>query len=154
MPQLRRIIESGFHEFHNAMEVRSENYAALESELARYNDFTSRACYTWQKGRGLVRTDMAYLVLPHTHTLELALAYISRCNHFGIYLFEGLVDEFKVVSTWYYLRKFVADRSINRKILIFAGAGLRVPEHMQEFFSVHEFQPMLKPMTLSNIRCA
>lgn len=138
MSALRRIIETAFHEFHNAIELPCDDYAGLEAELVRYNDFTSRACYTWKKGRGLSRIDMAHMVLPNTGTLEQALAHIQRCNHFGIYLFEGVADEFKVVSTWPTLRKFVADRTINRKIMLFAGTNLRVPDHMSELFIKHE----------------
>lgn len=158
MSALRRIIETAFHEFHNAVELPCEDYAGLEAELTRYNDFTSRACYTWKKGRGLARIDMAHMVLPNTGTLEQALAHIQRCNHFGIYLFEGVADEFKVVSTWATLRKFVADRSINRKIMMFAGAGLRVPDHMSELFLQQEVTIAAKsaerPCLSNNLRYA
>lgn len=154
MSQFRHIIDSAIANNQNALDLRCNNLEELLGELSRYNDFTSRASYVWQRGRGLYRIDMPYLVTPNTATFESALAHIQRSNHFGLYLFDGIVDEFKVVSTWASLRKFVADRSANRKVLLFSGTGLRVPDHMSNLFARAELQFAAKPVVAVTARCA
>ncbi len=154
MSQFRHLVDSAIASHHNAIDLRCNNIESLLSEYSKYHDFTARACYVWQRGRGLYRIDMPYLVVPNTVSFENALAHIQRCNHFGIYLFEGVVDEFKLVSTWATLRKFVADRSANRKILMFSGTGLRTPDHMADLFTRAELQFAIKPAAATTVRCA
>ncbi len=144
MSRFRHIVDSAITNLQNAVELRCTNLDALLDEFSHYNDFTSRACYVWKRGSGLYRIDMPYLVTPNTATFENALAHIQRSHHFGVYLFDGIVDEFKVVASWANLRKFVADRSANRKILLFSGSGLRVPDHMANLFVRHELELITK----------
>lgn len=134
MSSLRQVIETAIAEGRNAVDVREANVPAIRDALSRYNDFTSRACYTWQASRGLARVDLAHIATPNTASFESALKRLDATPHFGIYLFENVRDEFKVVSSWSLLRKLVANMSAQRKIMLFAGEGLALPDHMQDLF--------------------
>lgn len=134
MSNLRNMLEMALSAGHNALDLHCDQTAVLRDELIRYNDFTSRACYVWQPGQGLSRIDMPHIVVPNTASFEQALQHIVNRPHFAIYLFENLCDEFKIVSTWALLRRLVADRSPQRKLLVFGGNGLSVPEHMKGLF--------------------
>ena len=134
MSNLRNMLEMALSAGHNALDLHCDNTALLRDELLRYNDFTSRACYVWEPGRGLSRIDMPHIVVPNTASFEQALQHIVSRPHFAVYLFENLRDEFKIVSTWALLRRLVADRSPQRKLLVFGGQGLNVPEHMKGLF--------------------
>lgn len=134
MSNLRNMLEMALSAGHNALDLRCDQPDLLREELVRYNDFTSRACYVWVPNSGLSRIDMPHIVVPNTKSFEQALQHIVNRPHFAIYLFENLRDEFKIVSTWALLRRLVADRSPQRKLLVFGGSGLNVPEHMKGLF--------------------
>ena len=134
MSNLRNMLEMALSAGHNALDLHCEDTAVLRDELVRYNDFTSRACYVWEPGRGLSRIDMPHIVVPNTGSFEQALQHLVSRPHFAVYLFENLHDEFKSTATWTLLRRLVADRSPQRKLLVFGGKGLNVPEHMKGLF--------------------
>lgn len=134
MSNLRNMLEMALSAGHNALDLRCDSSAVLRDELIRYNDFTSRACYVWEPRRGLSRIDMPHIVVPNTGSFEQALQHIANRPHFAIYLFENLRDEFKSVTTWAILRRLVADRSPQRKLLVFGGQGVNVPDHMKGLF--------------------
>ncbi len=140
MSNLRTMLETALNAGHNALDMRCDDLPLLRDELLRYNDFTSRACYRWVAGSGLTRIDMPHITVPNTGSFEQALQHLISRPHFAIYLFEDLRDEFKVVSTWQLLRRLVADRSPQRKLLIFAGQGLQVPDHMKDIFIETQFR--------------
>jgi len=134
MSNLRSMLETALNAGHNALDLRCDDLPLLRDELLRYNDFTSRACYHWVAGAGLTRIDMPHITVPNTAGFEQALQHLINRPHFAIYLFENLHDEFNVTSTWQLLRRLVADRSPQRKLLIFAGQGLQIADHMKGLF--------------------
>lgn len=135
MKKLRTLIETALQHHHNVFDLDCHDIPQLMQDFLSYHQFTSRACYHWKPGcPGLARIDMPHIVVPQTSSFEQALKHISSRPHFAIYLFEGVKDEFKLVSTWAVLRPLIANRSSQRKLLFFAGGGVRVPDHMRELF--------------------
>lgn len=135
MKKLRTLIDTALTAHHNVFNLECHNLPALREDLLHYHQFTSRACYHWHpNSNGLYRMDMTHIVVPNTASFESALKHLCNRPHFAIYLFEGIRDEFKIVSTWPLLRQLVANRSSQRKLLLFAGAGLNLPEHMRDMF--------------------
>lgn len=153
MKKLRHLIDTALNAHHNVFNLECHNLPALREDLLSYHQFTSRACYHWFPGSGgLYRIDMTHIIVPNTATLDSALKHLCARPHFAIYLFEGVRDEFKVVSTWPLLRQLVANQSSQRKLLMFAGEGLNVPEHMRGLFIDASIYPkVVEPVSASRV---
>ncbi len=108
----------------------------LFQRLTTYQNYTGRAFYYWNKGRGLYRTDIPNIYAPHTGNILNALQHISISLHFGIYLFTNTEDDLENPIAQKIMRGIINKSEQQKKILIFAGQNLTIPINLESDFTI------------------
>jgi len=108
----------------------------LFQRLSTYQNYTGKAFYYWNKGRGLYRTDIPNIYAPHTGNILNALQHISISLHFGIYLFSDVESALENPIAQKIMIDIIQKSKIQKKILLFAGQSVQIPIELEDDFTV------------------
>ena len=107
----------------------------IYSRLDRYQDFTGRAFYYWNRGQGLYRTDIPNIYAPNTGSFINAIQHIYLSIHFGIYLFTDIGRALHDPVVIKIIEHMQIKNNSQKKVLIFAGQELELPTHIESYFT-------------------
>lgn len=107
----------------------------IYSRLDRYQDFTGRAFYYWNKGQGLYRTDIPNIYAPNTDSFINAIQHIYLSIHFGIYLFTDIGRALHDPLVIKIIEHMQIKNNSQKKVLIFAEQELELPTHIESYFT-------------------
>ena len=121
----------------------------IYKRLSRYQDYTGKAFYYWHEGQGLFRTDIPNIYAPNTGDFVKALHHISMSIHFGMYLFVDVGNALQSPLVIKLLEQIIRKQSEHKKLLIFAGNDIELPEKISNYFTVikHKVAAKNRPAT-------
>ena len=134
--------DKAFHLFDKLLEqpqclfqLNTENPDSIYQRLSRYNHYTGKAFYSWNKDQGLYRADIPNIFVPNTMNIMKALKHISISIHFGIYLFTDYGNALNAPIAVDLIKEISENNNQQKKLLIFADHDVDLPHELSEYFT-------------------